>query len=330
MRTPKQLLLGILIAMLLLSGLAVSGSAQTPEPQEFPDSGYSVSGPFLTFYRSLPDPYVILGHPISDAVTDTVSGREVQYFQRARLELHPEAPAGEQVRLSNLGELLYTPGAPLAEVRNSGPACRSFDTGFNVCYGFLQFYDAFQGSLYFGNPISNVELANGRMVQYFENVRLEWRGEVVNGRHVGLSDLGRFHYDLVRKGVPRDPPTPPGTDITGLKPTPAPAPAPASLQLRAFVRHSLLNPNSQQTLYIVVQDQRLRPVNNAAISVTVTLPDGSAQSYRPLNTDADGISIFTFTVGSIDVKEIVKVDVSASLPEAQLEQKTSTWFRAWW
>ncbi len=329
MRIPKQLLLGFLIAILFLPGLAISGSAQTPEPQEFPDSGYTVSGPFLTFYRSLPDPYVILGHPISDAETDEVTGLEVQYFQRARLELHHEAPAGQQVRLSNLGELLYTPGAPRAEVRNSGPACRKFDTGHNVCYGFLQFYDAFQGDLYFGNPISEVEMVNGRMVQFFENVRLEWRGEVINGRHVGLSDMGRFHYDLVRRGIPReftdepDSSSPPGKE-------PKPQTTPASLQLRAFVRHSLLNPNSQQTLYIVVQDQKLRAVRNAAISVTVTLPDGSVQSYRPPNTDTDGISIFTFTVGSIDVKEIVKVDVSASLPEAQLEQKTSTWFRAWW
>jgi hypothetical protein len=225
------------------------------------------------------------------------------------------------VHLSNLGELLYTPGAPLAEVRNSGPACRKFDTGHNVCYAFLQFYDAFQGDLYFGNPISDVEMANGRMVQYFENVRLEWRGEVVNGRHVGLSDMGRFHYDLVRGGVHEYKPPPPGDIIGG--------PA-ASLQLRAFVRHSLLNPNSQQTLYIVVQDQKLRPVRNAAISVTVTLPDGSVQSYRPPNTDADGISIFTFNIGSIEVKEIVQVSVSAVLPEAQLEQKTSTWFRIWW
>jgi len=321
MRIPKQLLLGFLIAVLFLPVLVISGAAQTPEPQEFPDSGYTVSGPFLTFYRSLPDPYVLLGHPISDADTDTVTGLEVQYFQRARLELHPEAPAGQQVQLSNLGELLYTPGAPLAEVRNSGPACRKFDTGHNVCYAFLQFYDAFQGDLYFGNPISDVEMANGRMVQYFENVRLEWRGEVVNGRHVGLSDMGRFHYDLVRGGVHEYKPPPPGDIIGG--------PA-ASLQLRAFVRHSLLNPNSQQTLYIVVQDQKLRPVRNAAISVTVTLPDGSVQSYRPPNTDADGISIFTFNIGSIEVKEIVQVSVSAVLPEAQLEQKTSTWFRIWW
>jgi len=54
------------------------------------------------------------------------------------------------------------------------------------------------------------------------------------------------------------------------------------------------------------------------------------QSYRPPNTDADGISIFTFNIGSIEVKEIVQVSVSAVLPEAQLEQKTSTWFRIWW
>lgn len=321
MHIVKRLLWGIITAALLVAAVAPGVSAQTPEPQGFPDTGYTVSGPFLSFYQTLPDPFVMLGHPISDAEVDPLTGRTVQYFQRGRLELDPDASAGQQVRFGNLGALQYTPGAPQAEVRNSGPTCRSFSTGHNVCYGFLQFYEAYQGDRYFGNPISDVELVNGRMVQYFENVRLEWRGEVVNGRHVGLSDMGRFYYDLIH-----------GPSARLLRPEKDDAVVgnPTSLRLRAFVRHSLLPANQKQTLYIVVQDQRLRPVRNASVSVSITLPDGSRQSYRPPSTDADGISVFTVQVGAAEVRQIVTIDVTAALPQLGLEQKTSTWFRIWW
>jgi hypothetical protein len=322
MHNGKRLLWGLILAALMLAGFASAGFAQTPEPQEFPGSGYTVTGEFLTFYRSLPDPYVMLGLPINDAEVDPLTGRLMQYFQRGRLELDPNAPAGQQVRFSNVAELQYVAGGQLAPVRNSGPTCRSFPTGHNVCYGFLQFYELYQGDTYFGNPISDVELANGRMVQYFENVRLEWRGEVVNGRHVGLSDMGRFYYDLVRKGSP----PPPSSEIIG---NPPPG-DPVSLNVRAFVKHSLLSANSQQTLYIVVQDQALNPVHNASITVDVSMPDGTQQSYRPRPTDADGITVFTFSAGDVAVKQIVHIDVAAALPELQLEQQTSTWFRIWW
>ena len=325
MHNRKRLLWGVILAALILAVSVPAASAQTPEPQEFPGSSYTVTGEFLTFYRSLPDPYVMLGLPINDAEIDPVTGRLMQYFQRGRLELNPDASLGEQVQFSKIAELQYIAGGQLAPVRNSGPTCRSFPTGHNVCYGFLQFYEQYQGDKYFGNPISDVELANGRMVQYFENVRLEWRGEVVNGRHVGLSDMGRFHYDLVARGaLPQ-----PKSDIIG-NPTGYSAGDPVGLYLRAFVKHSLLTANSQQTLYIVVQDQALNPVRNASITVDVTMPDGSEQSYRPRPTDADGITVFTLSVGDVGVKQIVNIDVAAALPELQLEQKTSTWFRIWW
>ena len=61
-----------------------------------------------------------------------------------------------------------------ASIAQEGPTCGTFDNGFSVCYAFLQFYDANNGSLFFGNPISFVEVIDGRYVQYFDNVRMEW------------------------------------------------------------------------------------------------------------------------------------------------------------
>jgi hypothetical protein len=313
----------------MLSAFAPSVIAQTPVPPQPQGSEFAIPEPFASFYSAMPDPNVMLGYPISPAFYDSTISRTVQYFQRGRLEVAVDANGKEEVLMSHIGSIMYTPGRELAPVRNSGPTCRSFSTGYNVCYGFLQFYDYYQGGTYFGNPISGVELDNGRMVQYFENVRLEWRGEIVNGRHVGLSHLGRMGYDMLYQNRPK--PTQTSDEDTFSGPATPVQVTTGGLNVRAFVKHSLLPADGEQTLYIVVQDQSLQPVPNAAISVIVTKPnDLGQQSYRPNDTDANGISVLTFEVGAVPVKEIVSIEVTASLPLQQIEQSTTTWFRAWW
>ncbi|HEY9086631.1 MAG TPA: hypothetical protein VIO36_00580 [Anaerolineaceae bacterium] len=325
MRIVTRLSWVVLIAAVMLSAFAPSVIAQTPVPPQ--GSEFDILEPFASFYSAMPDPNVMLGYPISPAFYDSTISRMVQYFQRGRLEVAVDENGKEEVLMSRIGAIMYTPGKDRAPVRNSGPTCRSFSTGYNVCYGFLQFYDFYQGATYFGNPISDVELDNGRMVQYFENVRLEWRGEIVNGRHVGLSHLGRMQYDMLYQGRPKPTPSTPQGPFLG----PATQATSGGLNVRAFVKHSLLPANGEQTLYIVVQDQSFQPVPNAAISVIVTKPNGlGQQSYRPDDTDANGISVLTFQVGDVPVKEIVSIQVTASLPQQQIEQSTTTWFRIWW
>jgi len=60
--------------------------------QYFPETSHWVSGPFLDKYNSVEEPELLFGYPITEEFDDPISGYLVQYFQRARFELHPKAP----------------------------------------------------------------------------------------------------------------------------------------------------------------------------------------------------------------------------------------------
>lgn len=314
MRMTRILLWGLSIAALLFGGMSTRVSAQSSDVLEFPETRYTVSGDFLTFWRSISDPLLVLGYPISEPFKDPFTGKLVQYFDRARLELNADAPQNQRVNLTNLGELLYTRGAPLADVPNAGPACRLFpETGFSVCYAFLDFYQAHHGEAYLGAPIAQAEIHNGRTVQYFERARLEWRGEAPAGQRVGLGNLGRQYLDMVGR---------PGAQ-TGAIPQKL-----SSLKVRAFVAEALVTANATQKVFVVVQNQALKPVENAVIGLIVTTPNGKQAFYRPSPSDKDGISTFEFPVGTVETRQIVRIDVVASY--SGMEQRASTWFRIWW
>lgn len=74
----------------------------------FPVTGKRVRGEFLNYWRErggLP----LFGYPLTDELTE--GGLRAQYFERARFELHPEAPAAERVQLGRVGaELLAARG----------------------------------------------------------------------------------------------------------------------------------------------------------------------------------------------------------------------------
>lgn len=86
----------------LLSELA------TGADELFPVTGRRVRDPFLTFWRErggLP----LFGYPLTEQAEE--GGLLVQYFERARFELHPDAPEAERVQLGRVGaELLAARG----------------------------------------------------------------------------------------------------------------------------------------------------------------------------------------------------------------------------
>ena len=77
----------------------------------FPETGHNLSGPFLKFWQDnggLP----VFGYPITEEAIEKnpVDGRAytVQYFERARFELHPEqAGTSFEIQLGQLGKQLY-------------------------------------------------------------------------------------------------------------------------------------------------------------------------------------------------------------------------------
>ena len=114
MRIIKRVWWGAIILLLVTMGGARTTYAQTPDSEYFEETRHTVSGEFLTFFRSLPEPFVILGYPLSETTEDPVTRNLVQYFQYGRLELQPDTVTGARVVISDLGSLLYTPGSPPA------------------------------------------------------------------------------------------------------------------------------------------------------------------------------------------------------------------------
>ena len=83
----------------------------------FAETSHGVGGRFLEYWSAYGG-LDIFGYPISEEIPEVLEdGRihTVQYFERERMELHPELSGGEQVLLGLLGRALYL-GEPLPEV----------------------------------------------------------------------------------------------------------------------------------------------------------------------------------------------------------------------
>ncbi|MEW6180379.1 MAG: hypothetical protein AB1522_10670 [Chloroflexota bacterium] len=312
----------LLTLVALLSFSLGTGYAQTPTPPQGEDfgTGFYVSGAFLAQYYSVPNPLEIYGLPITqefEGVSSFGICTRMQYFTKARFDL-VRTPEGERVVVANLGELLYPGPGPLAPVPTEGPTCRRFDaTGKSVCYAFLQFYEANNGEVNFGNPISDLEIREGRYVQYFEKVRMEWQPERQAESHVVLTDLGKRHFDLVQRDLEAGRPI--GSAIAGRQRFPV---------AHAFFAHPLIGAHNSQTLYVVVVDRFRQPVEGAEVSVVLEYPDGERAAYRLNNTDASGITTLTFNVGEWQPRQVITLEalVNANGEEAHAE----SWFRIWY
>ncbi len=72
--------------------------------RDFPETGQTVSGDFLTFYEENQGER-LLGLPITSVLEE--DGQMVQYFVNGRLEKRPELPDGQQVVLTSLGKAYF-------------------------------------------------------------------------------------------------------------------------------------------------------------------------------------------------------------------------------
>lgn len=86
-----------------------AGAFARPAPDDrsrhFPETGQTVAHGFLAFWEALGDEVAlrVLGYPLTGEMDD--AGMTVQYFERAVLEHHPDAPPGWTVQLRRLGAL---------------------------------------------------------------------------------------------------------------------------------------------------------------------------------------------------------------------------------
>ncbi len=75
----------------------------------FPETGHNVSGDFLTYWQANGD-LAQFGYPLSEVISEQLEDGntyQVQYFERARFEAHPENAAPYNVLLGQFGRQIY-------------------------------------------------------------------------------------------------------------------------------------------------------------------------------------------------------------------------------
>lgn len=290
--------------------------AQNAENRYFSETGHNVSGEFLKFYNSNSNATFLYGYPITEEFTSK-DGNTAQYFQRARFEYRAELPEGQRVLVTALGSLTYASTGKL-DVANTF-ACRNYaETGFAVCFAFLEFFDQYDGVAQFGYPISGFEYHENKLVQYFERARLEWQPWKPEGQRVVVSDLGRVYFDKLGEDLGLIPPVKP-RDNTVQKVI--------SIQVRAFVWKAVTLTTDSELIFVIVQDQNLQPVTSANCTSIVNWPDGHKDSYA-LTTNTNGVGIISLSFTSQPYGSLVYTDVSCAFNG--LNGNTTTSFRIWY
>jgi len=136
-----------------------------------------------------------LGLPLTEEII--VEGWRVQYFEKGRLEYHPENKAAYRVTVGWLGDLLHRrrpPLPPSAHPRTNDVTRRYYpQTGHTLSGDFLVYFDAHGGSVRFGLPISEPFLWEGQLTQDLQSTRFVWAP--AQSPPVRLEDTGRVHLD---------------------------------------------------------------------------------------------------------------------------------------
>jgi hypothetical protein len=314
-----------LALVLILSfgpGLAQSGDNQPGESRYYPQTGHTVSGPFLSTYLSVPNPVQIFGYPITDPFPGQLQDNWVQYFERARFELITGAGDEVQVHISHLGYLMQKTGTPIPLPANFPPCLTFVDVEFDVCYAFRDFFEANGGAAIFGYPMSDFQVVDQRIVQYFQRARFEWHPDRPPGQMVTLTPLGRIYFYQMEEDTARLLPNPSTLGVNNL------LQSVLSLNVQASTKTAVSPQSGEQTIFVLVQDQNLQAIPNAEVELVILLPSGDEQRIIiPGSTDKNGVTSYTFDFENETIG-LTEINVSASFDA--LTAKTTTSFRIWY
>jgi len=193
------------VAFLLVGNAPItrSQSKASETCRYFARTGHYVCDAFLDCFDTRGG-LEIFGFPLSEPFFDmTHDGLQVQYFQRARMELHPGNPPPYQVQLGLLiDELGYSsPPVSIDDIpAPDDPAHRYFpETQHVVSHAFLDAFRAKGGLDVFGYPRSEFLFEDGRVVQYFQRARMEWDRNDAK-RPIQLTNVGELYIE--RFGIP--------------------------------------------------------------------------------------------------------------------------------
>jgi hypothetical protein len=172
----------------------------------FPETGHTISGLFKQYYEthglelgdrgiSARESLALFGYPLSapfsDLNPDTGEPLITQYFERARMEYHPDNPNPYKVLLGRLGAssliaregVLFRPTG--SNVPPTPPTCQNFgETGYDLCPPLRGFWQRNGGLAVYGYPINAARDETSRtdhktyLTQWFERERLEYHPEL--------------------------------------------------------------------------------------------------------------------------------------------------------
>jgi hypothetical protein len=316
MKVVRRFAIFFFISAMALTSWGPTKAQSTGDTQYFPETGHNVRGEFLRFFKSTSDALLVFGYPITEQFRAR-DGKTVQYFQRARLELQADLPDKQRVQLTALGRVTYQSGSQQLNIDNPA-ACQLFQTGYRVCFAFLDFYKENDGPAQFGNPISPFEFHDNLIVQYFEKARFEWRADRPEGQRVVLTDLGRIYFDQL------------GEDQRHLQPLTsinATIDNILSINARAFVQKAITVSSGQQTVYVVVQSQTNQAISNANGKATIHFSNGRTEDYF-FTTNSSGLGSITFSFAKQTQGELVAIDIVVTYQG--LSATTATSFRIWY
>lgn len=192
----RLLRLVTLVTLLSLAGVMLPAQrARAASEQCFPETNQCVRGLFLDYWLANGG-LAINGYPLTDTVTQTLEDGKpytVQYFERVRMEYHPENPAPYNVLLGQFGRQIR-PADPA--VPEQAGASYFSETGHNVNADVLAYWQANGGLSQFGYPLSEeitetLEDGNIYTVQYFERARFERHPENPAPYDLLLGQFGR-------------------------------------------------------------------------------------------------------------------------------------------
>ncbi|PDW01464.1 vanomycin resistance protein VanB [Candidatus Viridilinea mediisalina] len=187
----------------LPSQVAAAPATQTATPQAFvyfPETGHNVGFEVKQFFDAHGGPRTF-GLPLTELIV-AGDGLQAQYFEHARLEYNPNAPAGQRVQVTRAGALMAAGRTePAFDWLAASPDPeRTFfpESGHTIGGAFGWFWQTNGGIPAFGYPISeefyewDAASDRERLVQYFERARFVYHPEQQgSSREVTLTPLGR-------------------------------------------------------------------------------------------------------------------------------------------
>jgi hypothetical protein len=308
------LLLALVVSGLLAGCGANGGTNNNPNTTV---SGLTIGTEFQSFYQANGGE-LLLGPPVSQPFQVGGQGPVIQYFRNIRLDAAPDNSAVTVFAVGDWaqgGAVTFSPVAvPESALTRVFP-----ETGFAVTADFLTFYDANDGAVLLGPPISPIGEEDGIFVQYFRNGRLTFDPNLPPGQQVQLSPLGLAHFQKELFAAYQDTLFAQPLAWTGL----------TVVDVAAFVLYPTVYAGQSQELYITVRSAQGNPVLEIPVTATLQVDDISRPLDLPVTNDEGQIRAILDLDGIAPGQEVqVLIQIQGSNGAIIGEERV--FFHTWW